>query len=411
MDFEKIRKDFPILSKVIDSKALVYLDNAATTQKPNFVINSICDFYKNHNANILRGVYPLAEQATEMYENARQKIAKFINASDSCEIIFTGGTTDGINFIANSWGENNLKKDDEILLTEAEHHANFLPWILLAEKTGAKLKFIKINPKTFKLEFTNDLITEKTKFVALVHSSNVLGHIWQKNQFENVIKKAHEVGAKVLLDSAQTIPHQKINVQELNPDFLVFSGHKILGPTGIGILYIQKKIQNDIKPYKVGGSMVHSALSKNPTWVEPPQKFEAGTPPIAQAIGLGTAIDYINENIDFDELKKYEANLCSKLIDGLQKISSVKILGNIEELKQSGHLVSFFVEGIHVHDLAGLLGSKNVCVRAGQHCAQPLSTFLNVQASLRVSFYLYNTEKEVEIFLKELEEAIKFLKG
>ncbi len=411
MDFEKIRKDFSILSKVIDSKQLIYLDNAATTQKPNFVIDSISGFYKNHNANILRGVYPLAEQATEMYENARQKIAKFINASDACEIIFTSGTTEGINFIADSWVQNNLKPGDEILLTEAEHHANFLPWVLLAEKTGVKLKFIKINPKTFKLDFSDDLITEKTKLVALTHSSNVLGNIWQKDQLEKVIKKAHEVGAKVLLDAAQTVPHQKIDIQKLNPDFLVFSGHKMLGSTGIGILYIKKEIQDEVAPYRVGGSMVHSSVSKSPTWVESPAKFEAGTPPIAQAIGLGAAVDYINENINFDGLKKHEANLCSKLIDGLQQIDGVTIFGNIEELKQTGHLVSFFVEDIHVHDIASLLGSKNICVRAGQHCAQPLSTVLNVQATLRVSFYLYNTDKEVEIFLKELQEAIIFLKG
>ena len=309
MDFEKIRKDFPILSKVIDSKQLIYLDNAATTQKPNFVIDFISDFYKNHNANILRGVYPLAEQATMMYENARQKIAKFINASDVCEIIFTSGTTEGINFISDSWAENSLKPGDEILLTEAEHHANFLPWVLLAEKTGAKLKFIKINPETFKLEFSDDLITEKTKFVAITHSSNVLGNIWQKNQLEKIIKKSHEVGAKVLLDAAQTVPHQKIDIQKLNPDFLVFSGHKMLGPTGVGILYVKKEIQDEVKPYKVGGSMVHSAVAKSPTWVESPAKFEAGTPPIAQAIGLGAAVDYINENIDplNIELKKLAA--------------------------------------------------------------------------------------------------------
>lgn len=417
MNIEKLRCDFPILNRVVDSNPLIYLDNAATSQKPEFVIDAISEFYKKHNANILRGVYPLAEQATTMYEDARLKVAKFINAADSSEIVFTGGTTEGINFIADSWAERNLKEGDEILLTEVEHHANFLPWALLAEKKGVKLKFIKIDPtiivgpKTFELEFDQNLITEKTKLVAVTNSSNVLGDVWPKGKLEEVVKKAHNVGAKVLIDAAQSVAHQKVDVQKLKADFLVFSSHKMFGPTGIGVLYIKKDVQDDVEPYRVGGSMVYSAVCKPPTWAEAPAKFEAGTPPIAQAVGLCAAIDYLNENINFDELKKYESSLCAKLIDGLQKIDGINILGNIETLKQCSHLVSFFVDDVHVHDIASMIGDKNICVRAGHHCAQPLFAKLNVQASLRVSFCFYNTEKEIDIFLNALQEAISFLKG
>ncbi|MFH1644629.1 MAG: SufS family cysteine desulfurase [bacterium] len=410
MDIEKLRQDFPILGRIIDSNPLIYFDNAATSQKPNMIIDAVSDFYRKYNSNVLRGVYPLAEQATQMYEDARQKVSIFVNAYDSSEIIFTGGTTEGINFIANSWAHDSLKEGDEIVLTEVEHHANFLPWVLLAEKKGLKLKFIKINPQTFKLEFDPNLITEKTKLVSVIHSSNVLGDVWSEGQLEEMIQKANAVGAKVLIDSAQSVAHKKIDIQKLNPAFLVFSGHKILGPTGIGVLYIKKDLHEKVKPYRVGGSMVRSAVSECPIWNESPQKFEAGTPPIAQAVGLGSAIDYLTQNINFEELKKYEAKLCEKLIDGLLKIPGIHIVGNIVELKKQGHLVSFFVDGMHVHDVASMLGNKNICTRAGHHCAQPLSAKLKIESSLRVSFYFYNNEKEVDIFLKELKSVISFLK-
>jgi len=411
MNFERIRLDFPILNKKHDFGSLVYLDSGATAQKPAQVINSVVNFYENFNSNVYRGVYQLGENATTMYEKARDKVASFINAADPSEIIFTGGTTEGLNFVADTWAAANISEGDEILLTEAEHHANFLPWKHLATKTGAKLRFIKIDKNSFKLlPEEGNLINEKTKLVSLIHFSNVLSNVWQENQLENLIKKAHQVGAKVLLDAAQSVPHKKIDIQSLNADFFVFSGHKMLGPTGIGVLFIKKELHGDVEPYQFGGSMVRSAVAPIPTWNDPPQKYEAGTPPIAQAIGLGAAVDYLKENVDFDELKTHEAKLCAKLVDGLQEMKGIHILADLGEIKKKGHLVSFWVDDIHVHDLAGFLGPKGISVRAGHHCAQPLSVAFNIQATLRVSFYLYNNEPDVDAFLRGLKSAIEFFK-
>ena len=443
MNFKKIRSDFPIFGEKGVPKELIYLDNAATSQKSQQVIDAVVDFYQNHNANVHRGVHNLSEQATTMYEGARAKVAKFINSSDLSEIVFTKGTTEGINFIADAWARRKLKPGDEILITQAEHHSNFLPWQRLAKELGLILKFITINPSTYTLgcknedhydseevsfysgdtegkdccsdpdcDFWESLVTDKTKLVAVVLDSNVLGPIWgdDYSNLHKLIKKAHSVGAKVLVDAAQTIPHKKIDIQKLNPDFLVFSGHKMLAPTGVGVLFIKKSLHDEVEPYQLGGSMVQSASVEKTSWKSSPHKFEAGTPPIAQVIGLGAAVDYLTNNVNFVELEKHEAKMCGALIDGLKSLENITILGNTDLLKKKGHLVTFEVAGIHAHDLAAYLDMRGIVARAGHHCAQPLANLLGADSSLRVSFYLYNTLEDVELFLKSLDEAIKSLK-
>ena len=410
-DPEKIKLDFPILNK---EAKLVYLDNGATTQKPYQVIENIKEFYEKYNSNVHRSIHELGEGATSFYEDARQKVATFINAEQE-EIVFTSGTTESINFVADAWLRENIKKDDEIVVTQAEHHANFLPWLRVAQEIGAKIRFIELDKETFSFDNfdpeTSDLINEKTKLVAITHSSNVLGDVWdeENNQLERLIKKSHQVGAKVLLDCAQTVGRRKIDVKKLDVDFLVFSGHKMLAPTGIGVLFIKKDLFDVVRPYRVGGSMVEGVTFSNAEWRKAPNKYEAGTPPISQAIALGCAIDYLNK-IDFDELKKHEAKLCDRLIDGLQKIEGLKILGNVDQLKKSGHLVCFNVDGMHAHDISALVSNDGIAVRSGNHCAQPLHQLLGVDAGLRVSFYLYNTVQDVDFFLNVLNKVVTFLR-
>lgn len=420
MNVNKIRKDFPMLSKsdrparrsyeASESVGWVYLDNAATSHKPQQVIDAITTFYSHHYATVHRALYESGEFATTLYEAVRDKVATFINAAHRDEIIFTKGTTEGINFVASTWALQHLKPGDQIVLTKAEHHANLLPWQRVCQHTGAQLVFIPINPETYQVQNPLSYITEKTKLVAVTHSSNVLGDIWQLEQLEQVISKAHSVGAKVLIDAAQTAAHQKIDVQPLGADFLVFSGHKIFGPTGIGVLYIKKELHEEIEPYQLGGSMVFQVWFDKATWAPSPHKFEAGTPPIAQAIGLGATIDYIQTNIDFTALKKHEAHLCTLILSGLEKIDGITIVGNKQALEKNGHLVSFAVKDLHPHDVAAQLGNKNIAVRAGHHCAQPLVTHLGFQSLLRVSVAAYNTEQDIEIFLDELKKSVEALK-
>jgi cysteine desulfurase / selenocysteine lyase len=408
---EKLRLDFPILQKEKEFGRLVYLDNGATTQKPKIVIDAISHFYENHNSNVHRCIHELGESATTFYENARRDTAKFINAVTE-EIVFTKGTTESINFIADTWGLSNVNSGDAVVTTQIEHHANYLPWLRLTKRKGAEFKLIKFNKNSFTFETDNleEIITSKTKIVALTHSSNVLGEVWQKGQLKKVIKRAHEVGAKVLLDAAQSVAHRKIDVKSLDADFFVFSGHKMMAPTGVGVLYIKKELHKDVEPYQVGGSMAFSVSQRDVKYKDTPYKFEAGTPPIAQVIGLGKAIEYINENIDFDELKKHEASLCNALLSDLIKIKGVVIWGNVDSLQNEGHLVSLSVDGVHVHDLSAYLSRKGVSVRSGHHCAQPLASLLGVEASLRVSFYAYNTMDDVQAFVKNLREAIAYFR-
>lgn len=404
MIFKKLRKDFPILDTQRNGHKLIYFDNAATTQKPKEVVEAISNFYLYNYGPIKRGIYYLSEHATELYENARQTIANFINAKNN-EIIFTSGTTDGINFLAYSWANNNINKDDIIILTELEHHSNLVPWIRLAESKGAIIKYIPID-QDGNLNYSKflELLNKKVKLVVCSTVSNVLGNYID---VEFIIKNSHNVGAKVLLDAAQSIAHSKIDIKKLDTDFLVFSGHKILGPTGIGVLYIKETLHDYIEPYKVGGGMVFNVQKENVTWLEAPYKYEAGTPPFVQAIGLAKAIDYLNKNIDFKELKNYEASLCSYLIDSLDNIDGIKILGSKEDLKKSGHLVAFSYSYAHAHDIAAYFDLYNICVRAGHHCAQPLHEKLCITGSTRVSFYFYNTKEEIDKFINIFKEFTK----
>ncbi len=403
MNFKKLRADFPILSQKINGYPLAACDNASTAHKPQSVIDAIVHFYTTTNANIYRGVHLFAEQATQMYENARNKVAQFIGA-DSEEIIFTRGCTSGINFVVATWGMQNIKAGDEIVITELEHHANLLPWQRLAQEKGAMLKYIPIfSDGSVDLSQLDSIITRKTKIVSVIHVSNAVGtHV----DIATIIARAKAVGARTLIDAAQSVAHQKINVHQLGCDFLVFSGHKLLGPTGIGVLYIKKELHDIIPPYEVGGGMVEDVDCNHATWRAAPHKFEAGTPPIAQAIGLGAAIDYLNNNIDFDQLMSYEAQLCERLIDGLSQIKQVKILGPIAELKKKGHLVSFLVNSIHSHDVAAFLDSRGISVRAGHHCAQPFAKKLGYDASVRVSFSFYNTFEDVDRIVSAIWEMI-----
>ncbi len=451
MNFSKARAQFPFLTSKKEQK-LIYFDNAATTQKPQSVIDALIDFYVSTNASVHRGIYERSEHATILYEGVRDKVTNFVGATDRSEIIFTSGATEGINFIADTWGAANLKPGDEIVLTQVEHHANLLPWQRLAKRTGAKLKFIKFNTKTFLLESPEEnFFSSKTKLVAITHSSNVFGHVWPERSLESIIEHAHAVGAKVLLDSAQSVPHEYLDLQKLNPDFCVFSGHKMFAPTGVGVLFIKKDLHDEIEPYRVGGSMVHEASLNDAVWKRAPHKFEAGTPPIAQVVGLGAAIDFFNEHVNFAALQKHEAELCEAAIKGLYEITGVRTYPSIHSLSlkasestrderqvsarlssskpfvssdhveaksedgsyrelpngTSSHLFSFTVDGIHAHDIAAMLSEHGIAVRAGHHCAQPLAKLLGLNASVRVSFSLYNTPEEVEIFVQKLKQILK----
>lgn len=410
MNIKKIRNEFPIFAGQTDPE-LVFLDSAASAQKPNQVIDAITNFYRTQNANIHRGLYSLSEQATIAYEEVREKVACFINAQSSNEIVFTKGTTEGINFIASAWAQNHLKAGDEILLTHTEHHANLLPWQRVAQKTGAVLKFIPLNRATFLLEPDQELVNTRTKLVAVTMSSNVLGDVWPTGSMEKIIAQAHSVGAKVLIDAAQTVGQQAVDVQKLGTDFMVFSGHKMLGPTGVGVLYINQRVHDEVEPYQLGGSMVYEVEWERATWAQAPTKFEAGTPPIAEVIGLGATIDYITQNINFDTLAKHYGALSTLLINGLQQLEEVTIYGNIQRMKQEGHVISFTVNGIHSHDIAAYLASKNIALRAGHHCAQPLIKLLNVDALVRASFAAYTTTDEVQALINHLPCAIKLLKN
>jgi cysteine desulfurase / selenocysteine lyase len=398
---KNIKNNFPILSETINGYPLTYLDNAATTQNPQQVTDRLVQFYNKEYGTIYRGIYAIGEHATMLYEQARKKVANFIGANPE-ETIFTQGTTEGINFIATAWGMSHLKAGDEIVLTELEHHANLIPWQQVAQQTGAALKFIPVREDgTLNLDQLDTIITNKTKFVGCVHISNALGTI---NDIQTIIKAARGVKAPILIDAAQSAPHMRLDVHALDCDFLVFSGHKMCGPTGIGVLYIAKRMFDAVPPYQFGGGMLRHATFQTATWLKSPHCYEAGTPPIAQAIGLGAAIDYLNEHIDFDELRSVEANLCTQLIEGLEKLPSIRILGPIEQLKQHGHLVSFISESVHAHDIAALLDTYGIAARAGNFCAQPLFEKLGLSAAVRISFYCYNTPDDVNNVLAALKK-------
>lgn len=396
-------KDFPLLSHLMNGVPICYLDNASTTQKPHMVLDAIVKTYTTFNANPGRGIYELAEQAAVHYHNARKKVAQFINAEFD-EVIFVRGATEGLNYIAHGWGNYHLKGGDEIVLSELEHHANLVPWQRVAQQTGAVLKYIPIT-RTGELEYdaVSSVITKRTKVVAITHSSNAIG---TSVNLKPIIAAAKSVGAVTLIDACQSVPHEKIDVKKLGCDFLAFSGHKMLGPTGSGILYINKNYFDLVQPLTLGGGSVFDVDWQDARLRTAPERFEAGTPSLAQAVGLGAAIDYLRAQVSFEELQKKEAALCSLLIDGLLAHKKITILGPVDQLRQTGHLVSFIFDGIHAHDVAEYLNQKGICVRAGNFCAQPLMQKLGHPAAVRASFYCYSREEDVERLLEGLRELV-----
>lgn len=402
---KQYKKDFPIF----EGRDLVYCDSAATTHKPQVVIDRVADFYAHHNAPVHRGIYALAEEATEMYEHVRSLLAAYLGAEDANEIVFTHGTTESINTVAFGWGRANLKPGDEIVISEQEHHANLVPWQLLSKEKKLILRFIPmLSDGTIDYAAIPKMLSEKTKLLAITAGSNVIG---VATDLEKVMPHARKVGARVLIDAAQMAPRMRYNVQELGCDFLVLSGHKMLGPTGVGALYVKKDLHDSFEPMIVGGSMVLSVDLKESRWRPMPNKLEAGTPAIAQVIGLGAALEYLMDEVDFAWLEKHEAMLSRRLIEGLERYEDVRILGPVEQMKTHGHLVSFSIKGFHAHDVAAYLDTFGIAVRAGHHCAQPLHTKLDVPNSVRASFYLYNTEDDIVRLLEAMDNLFRDLKG
>lgn len=403
-EVERIRAEFPILEVTPYGKPLVYLDNAATTQKPRCVLDAIQEYYTTMHSNVHRGIHYLSERATHAYENARQIVRRFIGAASNQEIIFTRGTTESINLVASSWGNAFLKSGDEILLTVFEHHSNIVPWQLAAERTGARLRVAELEQDgTFSLERVLNLINERTRIVSIAHVSNVLGFVVP---VEPIIERAHEVGAVVLLDGAQAIAHQRVDVEQLNCDFYAFSGHKMYGPTGIGVLYGKQDILEQMPPYQGGGDMIRRVTFERTIYNDLPYKFEAGTPPIAEAVALARAIEFI-EDVGIDAIARWEEHLIGHCMDLLGEVEGVRVLG-----PRAGRssLVSFVVDGVHPHDIATFLDREGVAIRAGHHCAQPLMDFFGVAASSRFSMAMYNTPSEIEYAVGVLKQCIEFLR-
>ena len=405
IDVEKIRKDFPILDQIVNDEPLVYLDNAATTQKPKVVLEAVNRYYQEDNANVHRGVHTLAERATASYEAARETVRRFINASSTKEVLFTRGTTTGLNWIGR-FAEEILEEGDEVLVSIMEHHSNILPWQEACQKTGAKLVYAYLKDGGLDLEDFRKKLTNRTKFVSIAHASNVLGVI---NPVQEIAQLAHEKGAIVVVDGAQSVPHMKIDVQTLDADFFVFSGHKMAGPTGVGVLYGKEQYLNQMSPVEFGGEMIDFVYEQSATWKELPWKFEAGTPNMAGAIGLAAAIDYL-EAIGMDAIERHEQDLIAYVFPKLQAIEGLKIYGSQDLAKRSG-VISFNLGDLHPHDLATALDYEGVAVRAGHHCAQPLIQYLEVPATARASFYLYNTKEDCDKLVEALIKTKEFFNG
>ena len=400
LDVEVVRKDFPILETTAHDKRLIYLDSAATSQKPRQVVDRIVRFYESENANVHRGVYELSEKATDAYEGARAATARFIGAPSTRSMVFTRGTTESINLVRFTWGRENIHEGDEILLTEMEHHSNLIPWQLLAQETGAVLRHLPITDEgTLDLSSLDQYLTSKTKLVGLGLMSNVLGTI---NPVRQLADAAHEVGAVILVDAAQAAPHLSFDVNELDADFLAYSAHKMCGPTGAGILYAKEHLLEEMPPFQGGGEMIREVWEDRATWNEIPYKFEAGTPNIAQAVGMGAAVEYL-EGLGMDSIREHELELTKYAIDRLDEIGAT-IYGP-RDLSLRGGVVSFNLPEVHPHDLATIVDQEGVCVRAGHHCAQPLMRRLDVPATARASFYIYNGTDDVDALIDALDKA------
>jgi cysteine desulfurase/selenocysteine lyase len=402
----ELRNDFPIFKKKINGKDLVYLDNASTTQKPYLVINSITDFYSNYNSNIHRAVYQLAEEATELYEQSRKKIANFINVRPE-EIIFTRNTTESINLIAHSWARSNLKKDDVIAITEIEHHSNIVPWQILCQEIGTRLDYVGIDESGFlDVEYLIELISSrKIKLVSISHMSNVLGTIVP---IERIIKTAHQYDIPVIVDGAQSVPHMPVDAKNMDCDFLVFSAHKMLGPTGVGVLYAKKEFLEKMKPFMGGGDMIKEVFKFHTNYNEVPYKFEAGTPNIADVVGFGAAVEYL-EKIGMENIRKHEIYLTEYALESMQSLKYITIYGPMDS-KFRGGVISFNIADIHPHDLATIMNDHGIAIRSGHHCAQVLMQRLDVPATSRASFYLYNTKEEIDKFVNAIKEAGRIFK-
>lgn len=392
LDVSSIRKDFPILNRTVHvNKPLVYLDSTATSQKPFQVIDAMNRYYQGSNANINRGIHVLAEEATALYENARERVAQFINAASTREIVFTRNSTESINLVAYSWARHNLSKGDVIILTEMEHHANLIPWQILADERELRLEFIPVTTDgLLDMDIYEKLLRENPRLVSFVHMSNVLGTI---NPAKEIIQMAHQVGAITLLDAAQSVPHFPVNVQDLDTDFLAFSAHKMCGPTGIGVLFGKKRFLESMPPFLGGGDMIKRVHLRSFVPNEIPHKFEAGTPAIAEAVGLGEAINYLSE-IGMDAIAAHEKEITTYVLERLEEIPGVSVFGPTAEMK--GGVASFYLQGIHPHDISQVLDLEGIAIRAGHHCAMPLHEKFGIQATARASFYLYNTYEEVD---------------
>ena len=406
--FENLRKDFPILQRTVrDNKRLVYLDNASTTQKPNQVIDSISDYYRNYNSNIHRAVYALAEEATEAYEKTRDKIATFINVKDRQEIIFVRGTTEAINLVAYAWGRSNIKEGDIIVTTEYEHHSNIVPWQLLTQEKGAKLEYIGMgdNGELILDDLDKYLATGKVKLVTFSLMSNVLGTI---TDADKIIEKCKTAGVLTLIDAAQAVPHMKVDIEKLGCDFFAFSGHKMLGPTGIGVLWVRKSVLETMNPFHGGGDMIREVHKYETTWNDLPYKFEAGTPNIADVVGFGSAIDYLTK-IGMDNVREHEVELTKYAIEKLSEVKGIHIYGT-KDISKRGGVISFNFADVHPHDVAQIIDGEGIAVRSGHHCAQVLMERLNVAATSRASFYIYNTKEDIDALVNSLNKVAKVFK-
>ncbi|MBI5224772.1 cysteine desulfurase [Candidatus Micrarchaeota archaeon] len=399
VDFSKLKNDFPTLKRKVNGKQLVYLDSAATSQRPLQVIEAMDDYYKNFNASVHRGIYSISEEATDKYEKAREKIAKFINASPE-EIIFTKNATESLNLVSYSYGDYSLQANDSVLITQMEHHSNLIPWQQLTKRKKGSLLYAMVTNDGFVNMQEFDLqLKKKPKIVSFTHASNVLGTI---NPIKEMVKKAHDAGAISVIDAAQSAPHMKVDVKAMDCDFLAFSGHKMLGPTGIGILYGKKHLLEKMPPFLTGGSMIREVTLQDAKWADLPAKFEAGTPAIAESIGLGAAVDYINA-IGIDSIRRHEIDLTKYALERLSEFKGISIYGP-KDAEKKGGVVAFYLEGVHPHDAASLLDEQGVAVRAGHHCAHPLMQRFGVPATLRASFYVYNDKSDID----KLYEALKF---
>ncbi len=396
------KKQFPIFTQTMNDKPLVYLDSAATTQKPQVVIDAVSNFYTEYNSNIHRGVYQLSQKATDAYEGARKTVAEFINAEEN-EVVFTKGATEAINLVAQTYGRMNIEEGDEILLTEMEHHANIVPWQMLAASKQAIIKYIPLKDDgSLDLAQVDTLLTKKTKFVSLVYTSNTLGTI---NDVKQVIEAAHQIGAPVLIDACQTAAHQAIDVKQLDADFLVFSGHKLYGPTGIGVLYGKSTLLEAMPPYQGGGDMIESVTLEKTTFREAPAKFEAGTPNIAGAIGLGKAIEFI-QTIGFESIHTHEQTLLEHATKELQMVDGLTVIGTASE---KAAIISFIIKGVHPHDMGTILDQEGVAVRTGHHCTQPIMQRFKIPATTRASFAIYNTKEDVDALVNGIKKAQELL--